>query len=222
MVTTVAKHRAAGASRASPSRGRGLCLQMLQTLFIPVNPWGMHVHVFFFFLGRALWFPCSPRQQCWRKTIQISSPSPFALSGSQVKKDLFMTVLIFSVIFYWAPVLSRDRELVSLLFLVWSDKLVPLPWDWTMDKNQFSFKKLQQFAFSFCCCLYWFPELSETLSILLQSSFIWKGTVMMATVAEKSVFCLLLALPRAKPSRFIPSVVVRRDSGGDYSLVPWF
>lgn len=121
-------------------------------------------------------------QQCWRKAIQMSSPSLLSLPGSQVKKDLFMTVLIFSVTFYWAPVLSWDRELVSLLFLVWSDKLAPLPWDWTMDKNQFSFNKLQQFAFSFSCCLYWFPEFSETLSILLRSSFIWKGTVMMATV----------------------------------------
>lgn len=173
----------------------------------------------FFFLGSAPWFPCSPRQQHGRKAIQMSSPSPLSLSGSQVKKYLFMTVLIFSVTFYWAPVLSQDRELVSFLFLVWSDKLVPLPWDRRIDKNQFSFKKLQQFAFSFSCCLYWFPELSETLSILLQSSFIRNGTVMMATVPEKSVFCLLLALPRAKPRPFIPSVVVCRETLEEFTVL---
>lgn len=151
-------------------------------------------------------------QQRWKKAIQMSNPILLSLPGSQVKKDLFMTVLIFSVTFYWPPVLSWDRELVSLLFLVWSDKLVPLPWDWTMDKNQFSFNKLQQFAFSFSCCLYWFPEFSETLSILLRSRFIWKGTVMMATVPQESVFCLPLALLRAKPRRFIPSVMVCRET----------
>lgn len=158
-------------------------------------------------------------QQRWKKAIQMSSPSLLSLPGSQVKKDLFMTVLIFSVTFYWAPVLSWDRELVSLLFLVWSDKLVPLPWDWTMDKNQFSFNKLQQFAFSFSCCLYWFPEFSETLSILLRSRFIWKGTVMMATVPQESVFCLLLALLRAKPRRFIPSVVVCRETLEEFTAL---
>lgn len=77
-----------------------------------------------------------------------------------------------------------------------------------MDKNQFSFKKLQQFAFAFSCCLYWFPELSGTLSILLQSRFIWRGTVMMGAVPEKSPFHLLLAVLRDKPRPFIPSVVV--------------
>jgi len=40
VVMTVAKHRAADASRVSPrrERGRDLCLQILQTLLISVNP----------------------------------------------------------------------------------------------------------------------------------------------------------------------------------------
>lgn len=33
----------------------------------------------------------------------------------------------------------------------------------------------------------------------------------MATAPEKSIFCLLFALPRAKPRPFIPSVVVCRE-----------
>lgn len=123
-----------------------------------------------------------------------------------------MTVLVFLLTFYWAPVLSQGRELASLLSLVWSDKLVPLPWDWTMDKNKFLFEKIQQFAFSYTYFLYWFHELSEILSVLLQSRFIWKRTVVMATIPEKSVFCLLLTLPRAKPRPFIPSAVVCRET----------
>lgn len=131
-----AQHRPAGASRVSSRRCRDFCLQMLQLpLFLLIPEEYMYMFVFWclacisFPLGSVPWFPCSPRQQCWRKAIQMSSPSPLSLSGSQVKVDPFMTVLIFSVTFYWAPVISWERELASLLFLVWSDKLAPLPWD---------------------------------------------------------------------------------------------
>lgn len=103
----------------------------------------------FFSLGGVSWFPCSHRHQYWRKATQMSSLSLLSLSGSKVKKDLFMTVLISSVTFYWAPVLSWDRELVFLLFLVWSDKLVPLPWDWTMDKINSHLRSYSRLPFPF-------------------------------------------------------------------------
>lgn len=92
MVLTGAKHGAVGASRASPRRSTVLCLQNVANF---LYSWGMLKHVWVFFpLDSALWFPCSLWQQYWRKDRQLSRPSPLALSGSQVKKDFFNTVLI--------------------------------------------------------------------------------------------------------------------------------
>lgn len=65
--------------------------KMLQTSFFLRNAW---MWLGFFSLDHAHWFPCSLWQQSWRKDRQLSRPSPLALSGSQVKKDFFNTVLI--------------------------------------------------------------------------------------------------------------------------------
>lgn len=65
MVWDGAKHGAVGASRASPSRGRVLCLQdVANSLFFLRNAWQC---LGFLSLDSAPWFPCSLWQQRWRK-----------------------------------------------------------------------------------------------------------------------------------------------------------
>lgn len=74
-----------------PGEAELFACKMSQTFFIPEEC----TTVFgFLSLDCAPWLPCSLWQQSWRKDRQLSRPSPLALSGSQVKKDFFNTVLI--------------------------------------------------------------------------------------------------------------------------------